>query len=172
MYRRSGGAFFVAKQRETSQKPAKKPRGSAGGPCITNEKLKRHCAGQVVLQLKSPCQTGSTPIVMSPLEFMQRLAALVPHPRLHPIRFHGVLAPHATLRAAIVPSPAHQTTERAADHAHAYRSAPARMSWARMLKQVFDIDIQHCSRVRGAGDIVTFGEKVRSNSCSRKSDLK
>jgi len=26
--------------------------------------------------------------VMSPLEFMQRLAALVPRPRLHLIRFH------------------------------------------------------------------------------------
>jgi hypothetical protein len=29
---------------------------------------------------------------MSPLEFLQRLAALVPRPRLHLIRFHGVLA--------------------------------------------------------------------------------
>ncbi len=37
---------------------------------------------------------------------MQRLAALVPRPRLHLIRFHGVLAPHAKLRAAIVPHPA------------------------------------------------------------------
>jgi hypothetical protein len=43
---------------------------------------------------------------MSPLEFMQRLAALVPRPRLHLIRFHGVLAPHAMLRAAIVPGAA------------------------------------------------------------------
>ncbi len=30
---------------------------------------------------------------------MQRLAALVPRPRLHLIRFHGVLAPNAKLRA-------------------------------------------------------------------------
>jgi len=37
-------------------------------------------------------------IVMSPLEFMQRLAALVPRPRLHLIRFHAVLAPNARLR--------------------------------------------------------------------------
>jgi hypothetical protein len=36
---------------------------------------------------------------MSPLEFMQRLAALVPCPRLHLIRFHGVLAPNAKLRS-------------------------------------------------------------------------
>ena len=39
---------------------------------------------------------------MAPLEFMQRLAALVPRPRLHLIRFHGVLAPNAKLRGKIV----------------------------------------------------------------------
>ena len=50
----------------------------------------------------------TTHIVMSPLEFMQRLAALVPRPRLHLIRFHGVLAPNAKLRREIVPSPAEQ----------------------------------------------------------------
>jgi hypothetical protein len=40
--------------------------------------------------------------VMSPLEFMHRLAAWVPRPRLHLIRSHGVLAPKAKLRAAQV----------------------------------------------------------------------
>jgi hypothetical protein len=64
-------------------------------PAIANERLKRNPAGRVVLQLKSPWRDGTTRIVMSPLELMQRLAALVPRPRLHLIRFHGVLAPHA-----------------------------------------------------------------------------
>lgn len=54
--------------------------------------------------------------VMSPLEFTQRLTALVP--RSHLIRFDGVLAPHAKLRTAIVPSPPENTTDHAADHAH------------------------------------------------------
>src|SRR6202162_1437504 len=72
-------------------------------PAIANQRLKRNQAGQVVLQLKSPYRDGTTHIVMSPLEFMQPLAALVPRPRLHLIRFHGVLAPHAKLRAEIVP---------------------------------------------------------------------
>ena len=70
-------------------------------PAIANERLKRNRAGQVLLQLKSPWRDGTTHIVMSPLELMQRLAALVPRPRLHLIRFHG--APHAKLRAQIVP---------------------------------------------------------------------
>jgi hypothetical protein len=55
----------------------------------------------------------------------QRLAALVPRPRLHLIRFHGVLAPHAKLRAAIVPSLAAEPSGHAAEHAH---HRPARMS--------------------------------------------
>ena len=89
-----------------------------------------------MLQLKSAWRDGTTHIVMSPLEFMQRLAALVPRPRLHLIRFHGVLAPHAGLacrdragRAGDTSKPAHGTS--------------ARMGWARLLKRVFDIDIEH-----------------------------
>ena len=70
----------------------------------------RNRAGQVVLQLKSAFKDGTTHIVMAPLEFMQRLAALVPRPRLHLIRFHGVLAPNEA--AEIVPSSPEQTSLR------------------------------------------------------------
>ena len=45
-----------------------------------------NAAGQVVLKLKTALHDGTTHNVMSPLEFMQRLAALVPRPRLHLIR--------------------------------------------------------------------------------------
>ena len=74
---------------------------------------------------------------------MQRLAALVPRPRLHLIRFHEVLAPHAKLRAAIVPIPAQTTTAHAADCDHAH-GARARMTWARLLKRVLDFDVERC----------------------------
>jgi len=43
---------------------------------------------------------------MTPLEFLQPLAGLMPRQRLHLTRFHGVLAPNAKLRAAVVPGPA------------------------------------------------------------------
>ena len=75
-------------------------------PALANERLSRDAKGQVVLRLKSPYRDGTTHIVMQPQEFMQRLGALVPRPRLHLIRFHGALAPHAILRAAIIPQPA------------------------------------------------------------------
>ena len=63
-------------------------------PALANERVQTNAAGQVVLKLKTAWRDGTTHLVMSPLEFMQRLAALVPRPRLHLIRFHGVLAPN------------------------------------------------------------------------------
>jgi hypothetical protein len=48
---------------------------------------------------------------MSPLQFMQRLAALVSRPRLHLIRFYGVLVPNAKLRALVVPQGAETPVE-------------------------------------------------------------
>ena len=113
---------------------------------MLNRRLKRDGTGDVVLQLKSAWRDGTTHIRMSPLEFIQRLAALVPRPRLHLIRFHGVLAPNAGLRAAIVPGPPENTNEPAGEHAH---GAPARMGWARLLKRVFGIDIEHCPQCGG-----------------------
>ena len=89
---------------------------------------------------------------------MQRLAALVPRPRLHLIRFHGVLAPNAKLRREIVPSPPEQATAPACDHA---QGAPARLSWARLLKRVFDIDIEHCPNCGGSLKIIACPEPRR-----------
>ena len=101
------------------------------------------------LKLKTPWRDGTTHLVMSPLEFMQRLAALVPRPRLHLIRFHGVLAPNAKLRPLAVPQGPQlqeQTSEAAAATECEVETAQARpqcISWARLLKRVFDIDMQH-----------------------------
>ena len=85
---------------------------------------------------------------------MQRLAALVPRPRLHLIRFHGVLAPNAGLRAAIVPGPAQSAP--ADEDAH---GAPARMGWARLLRRVFDLDLEHCPQCGGEFKIIAAIEE-------------
>jgi hypothetical protein len=60
--------------------------------------------GQVRYRLKTPYRDGTTHIVLEPLDFIARLAALVPPPRVHLTRFHGVFAAHAALRAAITPA--------------------------------------------------------------------
>jgi hypothetical protein len=109
-------------------------------------------AGQVELELKTPWRDGTTHQVMSPLEFMQRLGALVPRPRLHLLRFHGVLAPNAKPRslgvaqgpeARVRASDAKAVTECEAETTQR-QGRPKRISWARLLRRVFDIDRQHC----------------------------
>ena len=69
-----------------------------------------HCSGHVCYALKSPYRDGTTRIVLEPLDLMARLAALVPPPRMHLTRFHGVFAAHSKLRAAV--TPAHRGTWR------------------------------------------------------------
>ena len=112
-------------------------------PAISNERLAINREGNAVRQLKTPWRNGITHIVLTPMEFMQRLAALVPRPRLHLIRFHGVLAPNAKLRSPVVPTPARKTTAGEGDCQHAH-SKPLSMTWARLLRRVFDIDIEQC----------------------------
>lgn len=96
---------------------------------------------------------------------MQRLAALVPRPRLHLIRFHGVLAPHAKSRVAIVPRPKPLASNPSADQAHAHASS-TRMSWARLLKRVFSIDMERCPNVqlysRGEETSCKFDETIKA----------
>ena len=121
-------------------------------PALANEQVQINAAGQVVLKLKTAWRDGTTHIVMSPLEFMQRLAALVPRPRLQLIRFHGALAPNAKLRALVVPQAPEDVigaSEVPATESGCTHSRPARISWARLLKRVFEIDLEHCPNCGG-----------------------
>jgi hypothetical protein len=124
-------------------------------PALSDERVQINAAGQVELKLKTPWRDGTTHLVMSPLEFMQRLAALVPRPRLHLIRFHGVLAPNAKLRPLVVPQVQEAASEAVAAaecEVESRQARPNRISWARLLKRVFDIDMQQCPNC-GAGEL-------------------
>jgi len=85
---------------------------------------------------------GTAHIVMQPQEFMQRLATLLPRLRLHLIRYHGVLAPNAKLGGAVIPQPARKDS--APGQVHTQGQA-AWMRWARLLKRVFDVDVERCA---------------------------
>ena len=51
-------------------------------PAIAEERLSLASNGDVVVVLKTPYDDGTTHVVLSPMEFMGRLAALVPKPRV------------------------------------------------------------------------------------------
>ena len=67
-----------------------------------------------------------------------------------------MLAPNAALRAAIVPGPAEKPDDDADEHAH---GTPARMGWARLLKRVFDLDLEHCPQCGGEFRIIAAIEQ-------------
>jgi hypothetical protein len=124
-------------------------------PELADERVQLNAAGQVELKLTTPWRDGTTRLVMSPLEFMQRLAALVPRSRLHLIRFHGVLAPNAKLRALVVPQrpkveeQVTEATPASEFEAEAVHGRPHRIGWARLLDRVVDIDMQRCPSCGG-----------------------
>jgi len=95
----------------------------------------------VVYALKKPYDDGTTAIVMSPMELMERLAALVPRPRVHLTRFSGVFAPHYKHRSLVVPKPPKACQPRIDDKP---RPIKTRVTWARLLKRVFAIDVENC----------------------------
>ncbi|MCG6862021.1 MAG: transposase [Chromatiaceae bacterium] len=67
------------------------------------EELDRH---RLIYHLPKPGPDGRTQLILSPLELIERIAALVPPPRQHRHRYYGVLAPNAPLRAAVTtPAP-------------------------------------------------------------------
>jgi hypothetical protein len=72
-------------------------------PAIANERLSTNERGQIVYKFKQPFRDGTTHVVLDPLDFIARLAALVPRPRLNLTRFHGVFAPNCKHRGRVVP---------------------------------------------------------------------
>ena len=76
---------------------ATRPPLAAGRLQITDDE-------QLTFRLKTPWSDGTTHLLLSPLELIEKLAALVPPPRLNLIRYHGVLAPNASARKEPVPN--------------------------------------------------------------------
>ena len=69
-------------------------------PALCLKRLEVHSDGQISWSLRKPWRDGTKAFVMTPYEFLARLAAIVPHPREHQLTYQGVLAP-ASPRSSI-----------------------------------------------------------------------
>ena len=93
-------------------------------------------------------------MLFRPEELIEKLVALVSAPRKNLVRYHGVLAANARLRAQVVaqarrpaePEPA----ESGAGSAALAPPRPGRyLSWAELLKRVYEFDVLVCPACGG-----------------------
>jgi len=109
-------------------------------PPFALERLQQRDAEHLLYAAGKPGPGGSGAQLLTPLQLLDRLAALVPPPRVHRHRYFGVLAPHSPLRPAVTalavpaatrapaaprPDPAPPAAEPAHHRAARYASSPA-----------------------------------------------
>src|SRR5947208_1217376 len=73
-------------------------------PPLAVERLERLESGRLAYRMKTPWRDGTTHVIMSDGELVEKLAALVPAPRFHLVRYFGILASAAKQRPSIVSS--------------------------------------------------------------------
>lgn len=128
-------------------------------PPFAQKRLSLLPSGKVRLKLRKPYYTGQTQLVLEPEAFLRRLFAIIPPPRWHLTRFHGIFSGHHRLRgrlAAVLPEPPPPPLPRRPDAeaepelvADDQTTDLARLSYARLLSRVFEADIGCCQRCGG-----------------------
>jgi putative transposase/transposase-like zinc-binding protein len=150
-----------------------------GRPAL--EKLLRYCArppiaqdrlslledGRVVLELKTPWHDGSTHVIYEPLDFVAKLAALIPRPHKNLVLYHGVLAANAAWRARVVAYGRPQSMPDAAAHASTPTQTQAaghppdsskprrRRLWAELMRRAFGYDLLSCPNCGGTMELLS-----------------
>jgi len=78
-------------------------------PPLSLERLRRLPGGRVAYRLKYVGRGRGKHRVMTPMEFMARLAAIICPPRYPLVRYAGVLGPRSAWRKDVVPKPRERT---------------------------------------------------------------
>ena len=124
-------------------------------PAVAVPRLSLSSTGKVVYTLKTPYRDGTTQVAFEPVDFVARLAALVPKPRVNLTRYHGVLAPNHRWRGLVTPARRGKGIKSIANaEVRTPAERHAAMTWAQRLKRVFNIDIEVCSRCGGSVRVI------------------
>src|SRR5690554_6845258 len=123
-------------------------------PAVSEKRLSLTRGGNVRYQLKTPYRDGTTHVIFEPLDFIAKLAALVPKPRVNLTRFHGVFAPNSKHRVQVTPAKRGKKPDKSEGLDTNWRDkSPAErhraMTWMQRLKRVFNIDIEVCEHCGG-----------------------
>ena len=136
-------------------------------PAVAVPRLSLSCTGKVIYTLKTPYREslphersecfghGTTQVAFEPVDFIARLAALVPKPRVNLTRYHGVLAPNHRWRGLVTPAKRGKGAKRLPNKEVASPAERhAAMTWAQRLKRVFSVDIEVCGRCGGSLKVI------------------
>lgn len=124
-------------------------------PAVSEKRLSLTPNGSIRYQLKTPYRDGTTHVIFEPLDFIARLAALVPKPRVNLTRFHGVFAPNSRHRALVTPAKRGRGKKvMVTGEPPTPAERRAAMNWVQRLKRVFNFDIETCSACGGAVKVI------------------
>ncbi len=119
-------------------------------PPVVTERLERLGDGRIRYRLRHRWRDGTSHLVFEPQELLARLAALIPPPRAHQTRFHGILAPCAGWRDHVVPAQEQPGDAGSNPDPCLHRPQPARagtwIPWAWLIRRVFAADALLCPR--------------------------
>ena len=122
-------------------------------PPVAMDRLYQRPDGNITYRLKKKYRDGTERLLFSPLELLEKLAALVPRPRAHVTRYHGLFAPHSKARNKIVLGKQKDKTD-AVEEPEKREKSTSRMSWAKLMNRVFKIDVTQCQFCRGEVKII------------------
>jgi hypothetical protein len=118
-------------------------------PAFALERLREIDPEHLVYESAKPGPGGSVSLMLTPMQLLDRLAALIPPPRRHRYRYYGVLAPNSPLREAVtaLAQPAEDTAAPAMIGASPSAATPAEPThrqaacyvWALLLARIYEV---------------------------------
>jgi hypothetical protein len=132
-------------------------RYGARGP-LSLDRLSEREDGRLEYRLRRPAPDGSRLLVLTKLELLRRLVALLPPPGFHLTRFHGVFAPNARARPRVVTPPAEPSQPEPPPLTAPSHPKPrkGRVPWAELLKHSFGVDVLRCHACGGERRVLAF----------------
>lgn len=126
-------------------------------PAISLERLSLTERGEIKVEIKTPWPDGTTALILSPTEMLERLAALVPYPEKNLVIYSGCLAPHHNSRIDIVPAEPDPPKSDSATEADSTTEPRKRhIPWALLLKKTWNIDVFTCRKCGGPTRVMAF----------------
>jgi hypothetical protein len=132
-------------------------------PAICLKCLEVRSDGLISWSLPRAWRDGTKGFILTPYQFIARLAAIVPHPREHQLTYQGVLAPAPPLRDQVVRRPVVRREPKGVDDTGVVASdCPDEQSkgqryirWSDLLKRVFGVDVLRCPRCGGRRHMIS-----------------